>query len=359
MKKPSTLKQTTTASKQPSKRKSSSNRTASQPPQSDDDVRSSLDLLDSVIGEFDDGLLSAAESEYGGGGHGHGGGGRIEAEIRKRPPPKSKAMGSSNKDPLNQSEPPLKPAQTGPNGVSLTEKIDDIFSELTEEIYSADKQQKIMLRSESTNSDSAGRKLSPIRRVNDPLPTPPASSTRKIAGKDEVVVYADKMERPKEVIPLKRSVKAQIHSLETRGRHHRVITTGDSVNELENSKENSSNGGMGMAVAVKTSNGNQNPTFTKNNPNRSRSENPPKTRSATGHGHRENLGNPMSLAPTLEDDFASRVNVPSSDPSKQRHSANKAHPPPPMPEKTKIHLRNNEPTKTTSSNKKKHQEQGF
>ena len=186
---------------------------------------------------------------------------------------------------------------------------------------------------------------------------------RKIAGKDEVVVYADKMERPKEVIPLKRSVKAQIHSLETRGRHHRVITTGDSVNELENnSKENnSSNGGsgmgMGMAAAVKTSNGNQNPTFTKNNPNRSRSENPPKTRSgqAGGHGgHRENnLGNPMSLAPTLEDDFASRVNVPSSDPSKQRHSANKAaHPPPPMPEKTKIHLRNNEPTKTTSSNKK-------
>ena len=145
---------------------------------SSDDVRSSLDLLDSVIGEFDDGLLSAAESEYGGGGGGHGGGGRIEAEIRKRPPPKSKAMGSSNKNPLNQSEPPLKPAQTGPNGVSLTEKIDDIFSELTEEIYSADKQQKIMLRSESTNSDSAGRKLSPIRRVNDPLPTPPASSTR-------------------------------------------------------------------------------------------------------------------------------------------------------------------------------------
>ena len=86
---------------------------------------------------------------------------------------------SSNKNPLNQSgEPPLKPAKTGPNGVSLTEKIDDIFSELTEEIYSADKQQKIMLRSESTNSDSAGRKLSPIRRVNDPLPTPPASSTR-------------------------------------------------------------------------------------------------------------------------------------------------------------------------------------
>ena len=61
--------------------------------------------------------------------------------------------------------------------LSLTDKIDDIFSELTEEIYSADKQQKIinMHRSESTNSNNgANRKLSPIRRVNDPLPTPPS-----------------------------------------------------------------------------------------------------------------------------------------------------------------------------------------
>ena len=137
-----------------------------------DDVRSSLDLLDSVIGEFDDGLLSAAESEYGG---------RIEAEIRKRPPPKGNGLKTGPNDASSNihHDPPLKQALSNGNGVSLTDKIDDIFSELTEEIYSADKQQKIsMLRSESTNSDHAGRKLSPTRRVNDPLPTPPASSPR-------------------------------------------------------------------------------------------------------------------------------------------------------------------------------------
>lgn len=117
-------------------------------------------MLDSVIGEFDDGLTSAAESEYGGTNRENG---RIEAEIRKRPPPKHRGNASNG----------------GPGNVSLTDKIDDIFSELTEEIYSADKQQKIInrapMRSESTNSDS--RKLSPIRRVNDPLPTPPVQGT--------------------------------------------------------------------------------------------------------------------------------------------------------------------------------------
>ena len=105
-----------------------------------------------MICEFDDGLTSAAESDSG----------LIEAEIRKRPPPKTKNV--------------INPRDMS-SGLSLTDKIDDIFSELTEEIYSADKQQKIihrapaqMHRSESGNS---GRKLSPIRRVNDPLPTPP------------------------------------------------------------------------------------------------------------------------------------------------------------------------------------------
>ena len=132
-------------------------------------MRSSLDLLDSVIGEFDDGLTSAAESEYSSRAFSRGGQGenvRIEAEIRKRPPPKAKS------GPIPSS------------GVSLTEKIDDIFSELTEEIYCADKQQKLIhrapaIRSESQSSSSnAGRKLSPIRRVNDPLPTPPVQDSR-------------------------------------------------------------------------------------------------------------------------------------------------------------------------------------
>lgn len=92
-------------------------------------------------------------------------------------------------------------------------------------------------------------------------------------------------DRPKDVISLKKSVKAQVHSLETRGRHHRVIST--EQNESKNDK----------------------PTFTKNN-NRSRSENPPKSRNAAGHPRTNGMSNkqPMSLAPTLEDDFASRVN---------------------------------------------------
>ena len=120
-------------------------------------------MLDSVIGEFDDGLTSAAESDYG---HAQG---QIKAEIRKRPPPKTKTMFGGARE--NGSNP-------------LNDQIDDIFSELTEEIYSVDKQQKVinrapMLRSESTSSSNAGnRKLSPIRRVNDPLPTPPIDSSR-------------------------------------------------------------------------------------------------------------------------------------------------------------------------------------
>ena len=149
-----------------------------------DEVRSSLNFLDSVIGEFDDGLISAAESDYttqNGGGGEHRGGRRsqmsvitveddrsIAPEIRKRPPPK-------NKD--------LSPRPHS-SGISLTDKIDDIFSELTEEIYSADKQQKIISKRsrnsngkpESFSSSNSGRQLSPVRRVTDPLPTPPVDS---------------------------------------------------------------------------------------------------------------------------------------------------------------------------------------
>ena len=142
-----------------------------------------------MIGEFDDGLVSAAESDYqqqNGGGRGGGGGGgdggllggkgheiddrTIAPEIRKRPPPKIKDL--SQRNPQS-------------SGVSLTDKIDDIFSELTEEIYSVDKQQKIINNKQHrrsttdtqiSHSNSSGRQLSPIRRVNDPLPTPPIES---------------------------------------------------------------------------------------------------------------------------------------------------------------------------------------
>ena len=157
-----------------------------------DDVRSSLNFLDSVIGEFDDGLVSSAESDYnqqpngGGGSSSNGGllGGKVQEiddrtiapEIRKRPPPKIKDL--SQRNPQS-------------SGISLTDKIDDIFSELTEEIYSVDKQQKIINNNNKQqqhrrhvddtqishhSNNSSGRQLSPIRRVNDPLPTPPIES---------------------------------------------------------------------------------------------------------------------------------------------------------------------------------------
>ena len=92
------------------------------------------------------------------------------------------------------------------------------------------------------------------------------------------MVYGEKMERPKEVIPLKRSVKAQVHSLETRGRHHRVITT----NANAESSPTTQQADQSMVKTGRSGN----PTFTKNLPmhnNRSRSENPPKSRS----GHRD------------------------------------------------------------------------
>ena len=146
-----------------------------------------------MIGEFDDGLVSAAESDYnqqpnGGGGSSSSNGGllggkvqeiddrTIAPEIRKRPPPKIKDL--SQRNPQS-------------SGISLTDKIDDIFSELTEEIYSVDKQQKIINNNNKQqkhrrhvddtqishhSNNSSGRQLSPIRRVNDPLPTPPIES---------------------------------------------------------------------------------------------------------------------------------------------------------------------------------------
>ena len=51
------------------------------------------------------------------------------------------------------------------------------------------------------------------------------------SSKDEVVVYGEK-ERPKEVIPLKKSVKAQVHSLEARGRTPPVKKNRDAVSHI-------------------------------------------------------------------------------------------------------------------------------
>merc|ERR1712062_581498 len=136
------------------------------------------------------------------------------------------------------------------------------------------------------------------------------------------------MEKPNESIPvLQRSVKAQVHSLESKGRHHRInsIPTG-----------------------------------------RSRSVNPPLPKTIGDRKHCSKNGKPifgpqMSMAfqaqNGLEDDFASRVNISSKDITATVGKKQNTSDPPPMPEKIKIHLKSNEriPTsaKKTSKGKKK------
>ena len=96
-------------------------------------MRSSLDLLDGVIGEFDDGLTSSAESE---------------ATHRRR---------SLGRDGL------------GGSRLSINEQIDDIFSQLTEEIYTEEK--KVPKKATAVVSRS------PTRGRFDPLPIPPSTAT--------------------------------------------------------------------------------------------------------------------------------------------------------------------------------------
>ena len=93
-------------------------------------MRSSLDLLDGVIGEFDDGLTSSAESE---------------ATHRRL-----------GRDVL------------GGSRLSINEQIDDIFSQLTEEIYTEEKK---------VQPKKAQITRSPTRGRFDPLPIPPSTAT--------------------------------------------------------------------------------------------------------------------------------------------------------------------------------------
>ena len=96
-------------------------------------------MLDRVIGEFDDGLLSASESEHAGRRH-------SRADLRRSREPEEK-------------EEKIRPDIRG-SRLSINEQIDDIFSELTEEIYNDDKLSK-----------------SEKRRIFDPLPSPPSTRT--------------------------------------------------------------------------------------------------------------------------------------------------------------------------------------
>jgi len=109
----------------------------------DDDVRSSLDLLDGVIGEFDDGLTSSAESEVNHPRHSRN-------DINR----------------YTDEEDEVK-ADFRSSRLSINDQIDDIFSQLTEEIYADEK----------TTNKVEVRQKSPTRNRFDPLPIPPTSKT--------------------------------------------------------------------------------------------------------------------------------------------------------------------------------------
>ena len=107
-------------------------------------MRCSLDVLDQVIGEFDDGLTSAAESDF---------------TPRWRQPPPTQRRHSPPIVAEEKIRPEIRPEIRG-SALSINEQIDDIFSELTEEIYNDDK---------VTRTDK--------RRIFDPLPSPPNTRT--------------------------------------------------------------------------------------------------------------------------------------------------------------------------------------
>ncbi|XP_059081973.1 serine/arginine repetitive matrix protein 1-like [Tigriopus californicus] len=236
---------------------------------SEDDVRSSLDLLDSVIGEFDDGLLSGTDSEY-----------MVDPRRQARESPSARSG-------------PVQPIISDKRRI-ISDKIDNIFSEATHEIIYAD--------------ENVSRRRSPVRRVNDPLPTPPQPvpppppppmpmgltgvNGMNGGGDGEVIVYED-YDRNHQTggrspsvttssTTTTTNVKAQIHSLEARGR------------DIQQMKRHNLNNGSKMSGDVKDK-------------SRSRSENPPLAR---------NQGF------SYLDQRSSRVEMP-----------------PPMPEKTKIHLK--------------------
>ena len=126
-----------------------------------EDVRSSLDLLDGVIGEFDDGLTSSAESEAN---HARNQSRQVKNGVNQR------RGGQREEKPVRggqRGDRPVKP-ELKSSHLSINEQIDDIFSQLTEEIYLDEKQVK-------ENKIKLSR--SPTRNRNDPLPRPPTSSS--------------------------------------------------------------------------------------------------------------------------------------------------------------------------------------
>ena len=102
-----------------------------------------LDPSDGVIEEFDDGLTSSAESEV-------------------NHPRHSRSDFNSYQDEEEEVRPDFKSSR-----LSINNQIDDIFSQLTEEIYADEK----------TTNKVEVRQKSPTRNRFDPLPIPPTLKT--------------------------------------------------------------------------------------------------------------------------------------------------------------------------------------
>ena len=166
-------------------------------------------MLDQVIGEFDDGLTSSAESEHAfrnGAARAaaglnlkkksttNGDAGDVDEPIRAQvrrvpgPPPAPTLPGKSR----DRSAPPGagKSGAAGGNRMVLNNHIDDIFSELTNEIYVEDKVRAAAIakigqwKDRNEQSRNVGGSPTPpgsngggaVRHVNDPLPTPPPNT---------------------------------------------------------------------------------------------------------------------------------------------------------------------------------------
>jgi hypothetical protein len=171
-------------------------------------VRSSLAFLDSVIGEFDDGLISSTESDFA---HSASVNKTKNVSNRRNAAPKAVPSASASSRLREQSAPPKLPNNRNKHTSALSDKIEHIFSELTDEICMDGNG----LRRPQQQHQQQQRRQSPVRRVNDPLPVPPQPPPPPPMphnSNDEVVVYADQ-ERTATT-----SVKAQVHSLENRGR---------------------------------------------------------------------------------------------------------------------------------------------
>ena len=162
-------------------------------------MRSSLDLLDGVIGEFDDGLTSSAESEAGrsrGGQRGH------------QPQPRGQQRRASE----DQVRPELRSSH-----LSINDQIDDIFSQLTEEIYEDEK---------TVKANNIRLSRSPTRNRFDPLPPPPTSSSQSSARAPPVI---DRKSKPG-------PSPARNSSASKYGAGHRVTANKTLTNEKPRSK---------------------------------------------------------------------------------------------------------------------------